>query len=104
MTTLETIDAKSFEEVIKRDGINIVEFWAPWCGPCRILMKNIENSNIGDTARVYKVNVDDNEELAANLSIRSVPYLKVYKDGRFEHSHHGQISMQILQDTINSMK
>ena len=78
-----TITFENFEtEVIKSEKPVLVDFWAPWCGPCRMLSPVVdeiaeENSNI----KVGKVNVDEQEELAMRFGIMSIPTLIVFKNG-----------------------
>ena len=79
-----TITKENFEnEVIKSDKPVLVDFWATWCGPCKMLapiIAEIAEEN-ADTIKVGKVNVDDEPELAASFSIASIPTLIVFKNG-----------------------
>lgn len=91
---ITTITKDNFsKEVLSSDLPVLVDFWATWCGPCRMLAPTIEeiadeNKNI----KVCKVNVDDNPELAAQFSIMSIPTLLVFKNGKVSASSVGLIS------------
>ena len=80
--TLMELDGNSFAETTKV-GVTLVDFWAPWCGPCRMQVPILEKValRIGDKARVAKVNVDDWPALAAQFGVRSIPTLLVLKNG-----------------------
>lgn len=64
-------------------GVVLVDFWAPWCGPCKMIAPVLEevSSEIGDKAKVVKVDVDENQETAAKFGVMSIPTLIVLKDG-----------------------
>ena len=71
------------QEVLKADKPAIIDFWAPWCGPCRMMGPVIEKfaEEFDGKYVVGKVNVDDEEELAARFNIMSIPTIKVFKNG-----------------------
>ena len=80
-----TVDESTFEsEVLNSERPVLVDFWAPWCGPCRLVSPVVES--IGDAhadkLSVAKVNTDENQQLAMRYSIFSIPTLIVFKDGR----------------------
>jgi len=81
---VEVTDATFESEVIKADTPVLVDFWAPWCGPCKALgpvLSEIAGERDSEV-KVVKINIDDNQEYAFKLGVMSIPTLVVFKDGQ----------------------
>jgi thioredoxin 1 len=80
-----TLNDDNFDDQVARaDGPILVDFWATWCGPCKVIAPRLEEiaGELAGQARVAKVNVDENGDLANRFGIRSIPTLIVFKDGK----------------------
>ena len=96
------INAQNFEnEVLKSDRTVLVDFWAPWCGPCRMLAPTVDEiAEERADVKVCKVNVDDEEELALRFGIMSIPTLIVFRDGQPVDQSLGVQSKQAILDML----
>lgn len=80
-----TVTSADFEEkILKSKGVVLVDFWAEWCPPCRALTPLLEQvaEEAKDKATVYKLNTDENQDVAMHYQVMSIPTVKVFKDGK----------------------
>jgi thioredoxin 1 len=86
---IEVTDSNFQAEVIESDRPVLVDFWAPWCGPCRIVAPHLEElAGEREDLQIVKLNVDDNPQTAATYNVMSIPTLLLFK--------HGQVAHQII--------
>ncbi|MDE6408207.1 MAG: thioredoxin [Anaeroplasmataceae bacterium] len=94
-----TVTKDNFNEVVK-EGTIILDFWASWCGPCRMLSPVLETLAEEENLVIGKVNVDEEEELASSFNISSIPALFLIKDGKVANKTVGYQPISALKEFI----
>ena len=100
---MKIVSENEFEEVVK-SGITLVDFYATWCGPCRIMANILEDieDEVGQDVQIVKVDVDENQSLARKFGVMSIPTLIIFKDGQVQEKHIGIWQQEECVETIKS--
>ena len=100
---LHVSDSEFQSKILNGKGYFLVDFWAPWCGPCKQLGPVIDElASERHDVQFVKINIDDNPESASNLGIRSIPTLILFKDGENVETRLGAMSKTALNDWLNN--
>jgi thioredoxin 1 len=95
---------ENFEATVN-EGVSLVDFWAPWCGPCRMIAPVIEElaGDFEGKANICKVNTDEQQELATKFAVRSIPTILLMKDGEIVETMVGAASKAAFADKLNAL-
>lgn len=99
---IETDDSNFESEVLKAEIPVLVDFWAPWCGPCKAIAPILEqiSDEQGDKIKIVKVNVDDNQKYAVDFGIKSIPTLLIFNKGELKNQIIGAIPKAEIEKLI----
>ena len=99
---LEHLTKENFNAFIKNNSLCVVDFWATWCGPCRMLTPVLEKINEENGYAIGKINVDEEEELALAFSVQAIPTLILFKDGKLTDKKVGYLPQNELVKWIKT--
>jgi len=105
MSKLVEVNSSNFDATVMKSATTVlVDFWAPWCGPCRMLSPVIEKvaEDFEGKAKVFKLNVDENPENARKYGIRGIPALKIFKKGKVVDDIVGFVPQEVIKTKLNS--
>jgi len=100
---LEITDS-NFNDIVSKNKTVLVDFWAEWCGPCRMIAPMIEElaGEYDGKAIIGKLDVDNNQESSVKFGVRSIPTLLVFKNGELADRHVGAVPKETLSKSIDS--
>tara|TARA_Y100001949_G_C15918560_1_gene300143 strand:- start:312 stop:632 length:321 start_codon:yes stop_codon:yes gene_type:complete len=98
------ITDSNFNDIVSKNSVVLIDFWAEWCGPCRMIAPMIEElaNDYDGKAVIGKLDVDNNQESSVKFGVRSIPTLLVFKDGEMVDRHVGAVPKETLASSIDS--
>ncbi len=100
------LNQNNVDETLKEKKVTVLDFWAPWCGPCRMLgpiIDELGTDNTGKDVTVAKINVEENQELAIKYGVRGIPTVVIFKDGEEHTRKVGVASKSEFQSIIDGL-
>ena len=103
MAIINVTDDSFDNDVLKASGAVLVDFWAPWCGPCKQIAPLLEEvaAEMGDKVTIAKIDIDDNPNTPGKYGVRGIPTLSIFKDGNVQGTKVGAVNKAKLVDFIN---
>ncbi len=103
MAIINVTDDSFDSDVLKASGAVLVDFWAPWCGPCKQIAPLLEEvaAEMGDKITIAKIDIDDNPNTPGKYGVRGIPTLTIFKDGNVQGTKVGAVNKGKLVDFIN---
>lgn len=101
---IKELDKENFDSEINAPVPVIVDFWAPWCGPCKAIAPILEKlaTELGEKAKICKINVDENKEIAEKFKIQAIPTILIFKENEIADTVVGLTSKEDLKAKIAS--
>lgn len=104
MSTITELTDETFEQEVSRPGLAVIDFWAPWCAPCRAMAPQLERAaQMRPQYRFAKVNIDEQPRLAATFRVQSIPTLAVLRDGELLGTAPGLVAAQDLVQALDKV-
>lgn len=104
MSVMNIEDSQFETEVVNADQLVLVDFWAEWCGPCKALGPKLEEiaGELAGSAKIIKINIDENKETAQKFGIRSIPTMIIFKEGKDVETLMGNLPKEEILGKLNA--